>query len=114
MFGCVADSDHTEAELQAPSNPSAQYRVVVAFSSPGTGIDLDAFERTTAHFRRYDIDLSPDLFSWGLEGERNLCFTLQGLNTEAQSQFVLELDAIAETAQFVSVHSNAACDVVAH
>ncbi len=111
--GCATDAARSEAALQTPSDPSAQYRVVVVFGSAGTGVDLAAYEQTTNNYGKYDIDLTPDVFSWGLEGERNLCFTLEGLNAQAQGQFVVELNAIATTAQLLTVYENAACDVVA-
>src|SRR5687767_5181708 len=111
--GCADDVGRTEADLQTAPDPSAAYRVVVSFQSPGTGIDTTAFDEVLALVGAHDIDLSPDIFTWGLEGERNLCFQIAGLNTEAQALFVTDLQAISEAAQYVMVLEHARCDLQA-
>lgn len=110
--GCVDDTSRDETPLQAAPDPSASYRVVVAFASLGAGIDTDAHQQLLAYVGAHDIDLSPDEFSWGLEGERNLCFTLHGLNPQAQALFVTEVDAIAASSSLVTVHENASCNLI--
>jgi hypothetical protein len=112
--GCATDppSDR-ELSLQPAPDPSADYRVVMSFASPGVGIDEQALKRTLDTVGIYDIDLSPDVHEWGLEGERNLCFSLRGLNDEAQALFIDQLDDIAQAAVLVTVHENAPCNVLA-
>ncbi len=111
-LGCMDSTTRTETEHQTAPDPTAQYRVVVSLASLGTGIDHDAHEQILAYVNAHDIDLSPVRFDWGLEGERNLCFSLHGLNTQAQEIFVDELEAIAQSAADVTVHEQARCDVM--
>lgn len=112
-FGCVADdSSRAEAELQTAPDPSASYRVVVSLSSLGAGIDHDAYNQISALFGAHDIDLSPDVFAWGLEGEQNLCFDLVGLDVQAQALFVDDLEGVAASSPLVTVYENAACNVL--
>jgi len=109
--GCATDDGgRTGSELQTSPDPTATYRVVLQLSSAGSGIDHAAESDVFALINRYDIDLSPDLHEWGLEGERNLCFGLTGLNAEAQTIFVGKLDEIAQARQLVFVYQNARCD----
>jgi hypothetical protein len=112
VTGCAEEANRTGSELRTPPNPNAAYRAVVALESIGAGIDTDAYHDILAAAGAYDIDVSPDEWAWGLEGEKNLCFTLNGLNPQAQALFVDELEAIAQSATLVTVYENVHCNLI--
>jgi hypothetical protein len=108
--GC-ADEAHDDGELHMASNPTATYRVVVAFTSLGAGVDEAAYDNVLAAAAARDIDVTPELLL-RLEGEKNLCFTLRGLNANAQGLFVDEIEGIVQSAApTVNVLENTRCDL---
>lgn len=113
ILGCARQPTQHDVELQGAPDPAASYRAVMSFASLGAGIDQGALDDTFATIGAYDVDLTPDLYTWGLEGERNLCFSLRGLNAQAQALLIDELEQIASAGQLVTVHENTACDFIA-
>lgn len=113
LAACASDSDGiTTGELETSPDPTATYRAVVSFTSVGTGIDTEVEADVLALVNTYDIDLSPELHDWGLEGERNFCFTLRGLNEQAQEIFVGKLQEVSASSTLVFVYENARCDTL--
>jgi hypothetical protein len=112
VAGCAEETNRTDTELQTAPDPSATYRVVVGFESYGAGIDSEAYQNVVAYFSAYDIDVSPDQYAWGLEGETNLCFTLHGLNPSAQAIFVDEVGQIAQGSYLMNVYENVSCNLI--
>ncbi len=109
---CDGGTTQTQIPLVTTPDPTAEYRVVVSLASLGSGIDDAAHDEILSYAGAYDIDVAPELYQWGREGEANLCFRLAGLNSEAQAQFVTDLQAIAQDATLVFVLENARCDTL--
>lgn len=79
VAGCADEAGRDDAELNGTLDPSVSYRVVVSLESYAAGIDTEAYDQILALAGASDIHISPDVFDWGLEGEKNLCFALHGL-----------------------------------
>jgi hypothetical protein len=112
IAACAAETDRTGSQFQTVPDAGNPYRVVIEFGSYGSGIDDDAYDDVVAYVGAHDIDLSPHVYPWGREGEMNLCFTLHGLNAQAQANFVNDVDAIAQGGFLTKVYENVTCNLI--
>ena len=101
------DSGGIGSRFQTVPDASATYRLVIEFGSSGSEATC---EEILDHASANGI-ASPYVHMVTQEGDLNLCFTLNGLDVQAQADFVTQVDALARAGSGTTVHENARCDV---
>ena len=89
------------------------YRFIVSFYSIGGGPDMKGLKEfkdfVTTFSTKLNKSISPEIFSWGREGESDYCYKLSGLNDKEQKQFITEANVILAKSKLVHVSENEAC-----
>ncbi|MES2679091.1 MAG: hypothetical protein V4635_04365 [Bacteroidota bacterium] len=75
--------------------------VEMAFGSPGSGIDLKAYDAVKAKIEAKKLKYSEK--SIGREGETRICMPLTEIKGKEKSEFIEQLKKIAAEGQLVSV-----------
>ena len=78
---------------ESNSNGSAQgkvraYRFIVSFISIGSGSDATAMSKLEKIVKEYSGKASFEVVSWGREGEKDYCFSLNEMNSSDQTKFI--------------------------
>jgi hypothetical protein len=96
-------------QVVAPDpNMSGKFRLIVSFTSKGSGIDINAkedFDRKLSNNPKKPVF---EEVHWGREGEVDYHFTLSELTPQEQNEFVIDTREFMSTSPTVIVSENAA------
>lgn len=110
-LGCAGAAPQISNADRVPASPKAgmSYRLVVSFGSECCGLDRSATAALTKVIDHYNYDaLGYALGDWGKEGERDECFTLDGLSAGDKARFEAEVRANVK-GKLVEIKTNATC-----
>lgn len=111
MSAGPADAGVSSVE-PAPSRHTT-HRVVVSFTSIGTGIDGAARDQLLEILDRWRIakghELETERRRWGKEGETDVCVTLDELSDAERGKFLGEVRAVAGKSDRVQITESATC-----
>jgi len=109
-----AKEKEAAAQDQMRKGKAELYGVVVSFYSKGGGIDskalhiynvfLDGFEK------QHNLKLNYIRTPWGREGEVDYCIPLNNMDSDKQSNFLLQTREILIQSQLVHILENAPCN----
>ena len=68
-----------------------KYRLVISYSSIGTGIDNDAFEKMDKFVKEHPKKPVYERFGYGREGETDVAFSLKEIKSGDQAKFITDL-----------------------
>ena len=106
-----SEKDNTQSK--AGMDPKDNYRLVVSFYSKGEGTDskaIDLYSNYIASFENQNnVKIYLDKTPWGREGEVDFCIRLNNLDTQSQTNFVLQSREILLQSQLVHIVENAPC-----
>jgi hypothetical protein len=104
-----AQKKHT-GETKTPETKTAEtmvkYKVVVSFTSIGSGIDAKKHDEIEAFIKNNKKKPAYDVIKMGREGERDFCLHLKELTKDEQTSFIAELKKLAEGSDRVKVTEN--------
>ncbi len=83
-----------------------KYRLVVAFTSVGSGIDGAKLDAIEGYIKNHAKKPAYDVIQQGREGERELCLLLKELTKDEQTNFIAEVKKLAQGSDRVTVTEN--------
>jgi len=91
------------------SSKSEVYRLIVSFYSTASGIDQKAKQAFTEWVKNDNSSITMEAVPWGREGEVDICFSLKGMSSDEQSNFVNKAKENLSNAKNVHFYENEAC-----
>jgi hypothetical protein len=93
--------------------PDSIYRFNVSFISIGSGTDSKAKQQFNEFITQFSnnnsVTITPEIVSWGREGETDYCLKLSGLNNDLQNKFIAETKELLKTSKLIRYKENSAC-----
>jgi len=93
--------------------PDSIYRFNVSFISIGSGTDSKAKQQFNEFITQFNnnnkVTITPEIVSWGREGETDYCLKLTDLNNELQNKFILETKELLKTSKLIRYKENSTC-----
>ena len=111
-FGACNSTKSTtsnSSSITEESNKSAIYRLIVSFYSTASGIDQKAKQAFTEWIKKDYSSIAMEATPWGREGEVDICFSLKGMSSDEQSNFVNKAKENLSNAKNVHFYENEAC-----
>jgi hypothetical protein len=96
----------TEVSQLEPGQVKVKYRVVVSFTSPGSGIDGERYDKIENYIKTHPKKPAFEILPWGREGERDIALNLKELSTSEQKTFIEELKKMAQGSDRTFVNEN--------
>ena len=106
----VEDSKQAEQKEMSPTSTEKNIRLVVTFASIGAGIDekgktmldgyINSFKEKTGKLVKYGT------LAWGREGEYDCEFSLNELNLNEQTDFIIGLKKQFKGNQLIQIEEN--------
>jgi hypothetical protein len=95
-----------QPQLTASGETKTMYRVVVGFTSQGSGIDSQKYDAIETFIKNHAKKPAYDINKMGREGERDICLQLNEMSKSEQSAFVDELKRLAQGSDRVTITEN--------
>ena len=93
--------------------PDSIYRFNVSFISIGSGTDSKAKQQFNEFITQFSnnnsVTITPEIVSWGREGETDYCLKLSELNNDLQNKFIAETKELLKISKLVRYKENSAC-----
>lgn len=93
--------------------PDSIYRFNVSFISIGSGTDRKAKQQFNEFITQFNnnnrVIITPEIVSWGREGETDYCLKLAELNNDLQNKFIADTKEILKTSKMVRYKENCTC-----
>lgn len=93
--------------------PDSIYRFNVSFISIGSGTDSKAkqlFNEFITQFNNNNrVIITPEIVSWGREGETDYCLKLAELNNDLQNKFIADTKEMLKTSKLIRYKENSTC-----
>lgn len=83
-----------------------KFKLIVSFTSHASGIDAEKYDAIVKYITNHPKKPKYNLYAWGREGERDLCFHLKELNKNEKKAFIEEIKKIAQGSDRVFVNEN--------
>ena len=83
------------------------YRLVVSFTSIGSGIDTQKYETIETFIKNHTKKPAFEVIAKGREGEREICLQLKELTKTEQNSFIDDIKKLAQGSERVAVTENA-------
>lgn len=99
-------SNDTGVTQVEPGQVKVKYRVVVSFTSPGSGIDGERYDKIENFIKNHPKKPAYEILPWGREGERDIALNLKELSTSEQKTFIEELRKMAQGSDKTFVNEN--------
>jgi len=96
------------AEKASSNKDTSIYSMVVAFFSPGDGIDMKTAREFDTYLAGYKT-VNFNKVGWGREGETDFCIRLDNLSAGEVSKFKDGAEAILNKSKKVQIQYNAQC-----
>jgi len=107
---CMAQTKGTGANTTSTTTPKqvkVKYRVIVSFTSYGSGVDGEKYEAIEKFVKTHKRKPAYDQLPAGKEGETDMCFKLKGFSKAEQKKFITDLKALAQGSDRVVIAENA-------
>jgi len=93
--------------------PDSIYRFNVSFISIGSGTDGKAKQQFNEFITQFNnnnkVTITPEIASWGREGETDYCLKLSDLNSELQNKFIAETKELLKSSKLIRYKENSTC-----
>lgn len=93
--------------------PDSIYRFNVSFISIGSGTDSKAKQQFNEFITQFNNDnrviITPEIVSWGREGEIDYCLKLAELNNDLQNKFIADTKEILKNSKLIRYKENSTC-----
>lgn len=93
--------------------PDSIYRFNVSFISIGSGTDSKAKQQFNEFITQFSnnnrVTITPEIVSWGREGETDYCLKLAELNNDLQNKFIAETKELLKTSKLIRYKENSTC-----
>lgn len=99
------DSGSTSSNSKT-AGKEKKYRLIISFSSIGTGIDADAYAKMEKFVKEHPKKPAFERYSYGREGESDIAFTLKEIKSGDQAKFIEELKAAIGATDRVNYKEN--------
>jgi hypothetical protein len=89
------------------------YRFNVSFISIGSGTDSKAKQQFNDFITQFNnnnkVTITPEIVSWGREGETDYCLKLNDLNIELQNKFIADTKELLKNSKLIRYKENTVC-----
>jgi hypothetical protein len=93
--------------------PDSIYRFNVSFISIGSGTDSKAKQQFNDFITQFNnnnkVTITPEIVSWGREGETDYCLKLNDLNIELQNKFIADTKELLKNSKLIRYKENTVC-----
>ncbi len=90
-----------------------EYTLSVSFISKGQGINRSKHQDFTNFIQKFNsqnnVNITPESYSWGREGERDYCFKLENLDSKIVQNFISESKELLKNSELVLYNENGQC-----
>ena len=113
-FACNSTKKTTENNnAKSIVLPDSIYRFCVSFISIGNGTDSKAKQQFNEFLTQFNnnnkVKITPEIASWGREGETDYCMKLDELNNVLQKKFIVDSKEILKTSNLIRYKENSTC-----
>lgn len=88
------------------SDVNKNYRLVLEFISMGNGPDREALPKIREYIAKHPKKPAVETYTWGREGETDLCLKLTELTPEEQVSFIKDINKLITNKEMVHVLEN--------
>ncbi len=98
---------------QSTTVKDSTYRFNVSFISIGSGIDSKAKQQFNEFVEQFNnknkVTITPEITTWGREGETDYCIKLEELSSEIQKIFINETKELLKNSKLIRYSENSMC-----